>query len=437
MKRLRLLGAALLCAVPATASAQLYADFQTSLGNFSVDLFFQDVPRTVANFVALAEGSQPWLDARTYRYRTAVPFYDGLTFHRVIPGFVIQAGSPLGDGSDGPGYVIPDEFRKDESGDLLYKHLGAGVLSMANAAARHSGHSQFFITLSSQPSLDHVHTVFGKVSAGPGGGPTFEQGMAVIDAIANVPRDTNDRPQPSVFINHVGIRREGPAAQTFEPIAWQLPKVRGPMAISLGYQPPSPPAAARFLLGFDVRLFRALHILYSPNLTNWQRIFDSAIFDAEIPNATFDVTPESTGPAGFFQIIETDYSSLIARTLPQLSGGASVRLKFTAPFSLDLTINRSAGAGTWSAAGPPPSNGGLAFASYGGGAGDAGLFSPQMTLVFSGNSSPSAGGKFLLSLTPSLTFNADSMREGYFSAVGNAVGNEQVGGIGIFEVLTP
>jgi peptidyl-prolyl cis-trans isomerase B (cyclophilin B) len=135
------------------------AHIETSQGEIVLELFEDDAPGTVANFVGLAQGSKEWTDPKTGQ-RVKRPYYDGLTFHRVIDDFMIQGGCPLGNGSGGPGYTI-----KDELNGVRQKHL-RGSLSMAKTAAPDSGGSQFFICHSPQPHLDRKHTVFGQVVSG-------------------------------------------------------------------------------------------------------------------------------------------------------------------------------------------------------------------------------------------------------------------------------
>ncbi|WP_313972322.1 peptidylprolyl isomerase [uncultured Selenomonas sp.] len=151
------------------------AVFETNHGTFEIELFEDKAPITVKNFIDLAEKG----------------FYDGLIFHRVIDGFMIQGGDPNGTGTGGPGYVIPDEFHKD------LKHDSEGVLSMANAGPN-TGGSQFFITLAATPWLDGHHSVFGKVV----------KGMDVVREIGKVDTDFQDKPLAKVVMEKVTIRRE-------------------------------------------------------------------------------------------------------------------------------------------------------------------------------------------------------------------------------------
>jgi peptidyl-prolyl cis-trans isomerase A (cyclophilin A) len=160
----------------------LNATFKTSLGEFEVEFFHKDCPETVWNFVNLAEGRQ----------KTAKdgPFYNGLIFHRVIRGFMLQAGCPEGSGRGGPGYRFEDEFKPN------LKHTSEGILSMANAGPGTNG-SQFFITLGPTPHLDNRHTVFGKVT----------KGIDIIKKIGDTPTGAMDRPNTDVVINEVIINR--------------------------------------------------------------------------------------------------------------------------------------------------------------------------------------------------------------------------------------
>jgi peptidyl-prolyl cis-trans isomerase A (cyclophilin A) len=137
---------------------EMYATFQTSMGAIVVKLQPEKAPKTVENFVGLAEGTREWTDPRTGQ-KQKTPLYDGTVFHRVIPQFMIQGGDPLGTGTGGPGYKFADEIGPDN------KFSKAGLLAMANAGPNTNG-SQFFITEVPTPHLDRGHTIFGEVVKG-------------------------------------------------------------------------------------------------------------------------------------------------------------------------------------------------------------------------------------------------------------------------------
>ena len=164
----------------------LYADIETPKGNMIVKLEFEKVPNTVANFVTLAEGKNPFVSEEF----KGKPFYDGLKFHRVIADFMIQGGDPMGDGSGGPGYKFKDALQPD------LKHSKAGTLSMANAGPATNG-SQFFITHKEAPWLDNMHTIFGEVV----------EGLDIINKI-----ETDD------VIEKITIIRIGNSAKNFDAI---------------------------------------------------------------------------------------------------------------------------------------------------------------------------------------------------------------------------
>jgi peptidylprolyl isomerase len=192
-------------ATPASAdeslpASGLFAVFETSLGRFVCQLDYELAPVTVGNFVGLAEGTQEFLDPRTRQW-VRRPFYDGLKFHRVVKGFVVQAGDPLGDGTGGPGYAFMDEYSSELS------HDRPGVLSMANLGPGTTG-SQFFITLAPAERLDGRYNIFGHVISG----------MEVLHEMEKQPLmgPKNSTPVTDILLQHVRIVRRGSQAQDFD-----------------------------------------------------------------------------------------------------------------------------------------------------------------------------------------------------------------------------
>jgi peptidyl-prolyl cis-trans isomerase A (cyclophilin A) len=169
----------------------LYAHFTTTEGAFTARLFDEDAPNTVANFVGLAEGTKEWTDPRTSR-KAKTPYYNGTVFHRVIAGFMIQGGDPLGQGTGGPGYRFADEFSPK------LRHHKAGILSMANSGPNTNG-GQFFITLAETSWLNDKHSVFGEIV----------EGMDVVKKIgATATSKPGDRPLKPITIESVTIERK-------------------------------------------------------------------------------------------------------------------------------------------------------------------------------------------------------------------------------------
>ena len=176
------------------------ATLRTTHGDITVELFADRAPRTVENFVSLAEGTDDpdapieagtgaWEDPETDEKRTD-PLYSDVPFHRIISGFMLQCGDPTGTGRGGPGYTFDDEFHDE------LRHDGPGVLSMANRGPDTNG-SQFFITLDAQPHLDGDHAVFGEVV----------DGMDVVEEIGAVRTDPNDQPTEDVRLTSVDVER--------------------------------------------------------------------------------------------------------------------------------------------------------------------------------------------------------------------------------------
>lgn len=169
---------------------EMIAVFETNQGTFKVKLFADKAPKTVENFVGLAEGTKEYTDPKSGK-KTKSHFYDGLKFHRVIPNFMIQGGDPLGRGTGGPGYQFEDEFAPGLT------HSKPGILSMANAGPNTNG-SQFFVTVAATQWLDGKHSIFGEVV----------EGMDVVEKISKAKTAPGDRPLEDIVIKTLKIERK-------------------------------------------------------------------------------------------------------------------------------------------------------------------------------------------------------------------------------------
>ena len=295
----------------------LYADFTTSLGYFSCSLNYTNAPKTVASFIGLATGEQAWLDLNTGRARTD-PFYNGLTFHRVIKDFVIQTGSPNGQGTDGPGYVFQDEI------STTLKHDGAGVLSMANSGGDSNG-SQFFVTAAAASFLDGNYTIFGRVVSG----------LDVVSTINKVATDTSDKPKTNVVIQSIAIRRIGAAATAFDLHAQGLPVVTNPPTqLSLN--------GTNAALTFSNRLSADNRLFVSTNLTTWTASALGIDVAGPITNRT---TATATAPHGFFRIAQIQYPS--STFAPRNVVNRSLTLNFNGGLGAIVVNFDKAAAGTY------------------------------------------------------------------------------------------
>lgn len=199
--------------LPSSPDAQAHASpqpsgptviFDTTMGKMTCKLYSREAPRTVANFVGLADGSKEWTNPATHQKMHGKPLYDGTTFHRVIPGFMIQGGDPLGNGQGDPGYYVSDEFIPSLNFDV------PGRLGMANSGPNTDG-SQFFITTAPYPSLDQHYTIFGQCDT---------HSVLIAQSIEDVERDAHDKPLQAVTLNKVTIVPEGqpvPSAPSANP----------------------------------------------------------------------------------------------------------------------------------------------------------------------------------------------------------------------------
>jgi peptidyl-prolyl cis-trans isomerase A (cyclophilin A) len=311
------LGLSTLIAVGQTSG--IFADFTTSMGSFTCQLDFTNAPRTTANFIGLATGQRAWLDLPSGRARTNA-FYNGLTFHRVIAGFMNQGGSPNGQGTDGPGYAFTDEF----SPGLVFDSFG--VLAMANSGPNSDG-AQFFITVAPFTSGNNVYSIFGRLTAGSN----------VVYAINHVATDANDKPLTNVVIQQVSIRRVGAAAQAFNIDAQGLPIVTNlPLRIAT--------TASQVTLTFTNRQY-ADNRLYSA--TNLSGAWTSDALGIEITTPfSNSVQQAKDASRGFYSMAQIQYAS--STFAPKTIYGRTLTLNFTSGLSGTLTITfDSAGGGNY------------------------------------------------------------------------------------------
>jgi peptidyl-prolyl cis-trans isomerase A (cyclophilin A) len=296
-----LLGMVMLVAAGAGAQTNgIFADFTTSLGSFTCQLSYSNSPAAVANFIGLVTGERPWLDLPTGEMRTT-PFYNGLTFHRVIAGFMNQGGSPNGQGSDGPGYTFADQFNP------LLTFGTPWILAMANSGPDSNG-SQFFTTVAPYTSGNNSYVIFGRVVSGTN----------VVAAINKVATDSNDKPLTNVVIQQVTIRRVGAAAEAFDINAQALPIVTNtPLNLA--------PSTSSLSVTFSNRLYADNRWYSSTNLSEWTS--NSLGIEISTP-ATNSLQVATDAPQKFFRLAQILYPSstfapknVLGRTLTMVFTG--------------------------------------------------------------------------------------------------------------------
>lgn len=314
-------GLFLLWAFGATAQTNgIFADFTTSLGNFTCQLSYSNSPVAVANFVGLATGQRAWLDLNTGEARTNA-FYDGLTFHRVVAGFMIQGGSPNGLGTDGPGYAFADQFNPQLNFD------GPWILAMANSGTNSNG-SQFFVTVAPFTPGNNNYVIFGRVVAGTN----------VVTAISQVATNANSKPLTNVVIEQVAIRRVGTAAQSFDVNAYGLPLVT-----NIPLQPGE--VGQRFSLTFSNRLYADNRLYVATNLNQWTA--NELGIQVTPPNSN-SVPVAMDAPAKFFRFAQVQYAS--STFAPQDVFGKKLVMRLTSTQTNTIVFD-ARGGGTYNLTG--------------------------------------------------------------------------------------
>jgi cyclophilin family peptidyl-prolyl cis-trans isomerase len=324
----QLVVAATLLVFTSIGSAQytngIYAEFNTSLGSYTCALYYAQSPKAVANFIGLATGQRAWLDLPSGVVKTN-PFYNGTIFHRVIAGFMIQGGSPNGVGTDGPAYSFVDEFTNTLRFDSF------GVLAMANSGPDSNG-SQYFVTVSPQPGLNDVHTIFGKLYGGSN----------VVYAINHATTDGNDKPLTNVVVQSVNIRRIGTAANAFDISTNGLPLVTN-LNLKIAR------AGANVSLTFSNRLYADNRLYSSSNLSSWTANQLGIETVAPVSNTNL----ESAGaPAQFFRAAQIQYPS--STLAPKNMLNRTLTLSFNAGVGTIVIAFDSSGGGAYTYSGGSP-----------------------------------------------------------------------------------
>src|SRR5260221_2486616 len=315
---------ALLAAVGASAQTNgIFADFNTSLGSFTCQLSYSNAPKAVANFIGLATGQRPWLDLTNGEVRTA-PFYNGLTFHRVIKGFMDQTGSPNALGTDGPGYAFVDEFSS------LLNFNTPWIMGMANSGP-HSNGSQFFVTVEPYPSGNDTYTVFGRVVSRTN----------VVAAINQVSTDTTDKPLTNVYLQQVTIRRVGSAALATDINAQGLPVVTNiPINLAEG--------SGNVSLTFSNRSYADNRWYSTTNLASWSQ--NKLGIEIAAPSSNSIIVLADT-PQKFFRFAQVQYPSSTFAPKDVLSRTLTMNLIYTGGAATNTIVFDNSGGGTYTLVG--------------------------------------------------------------------------------------
>ncbi len=335
VKGLVILGMLIVSAV--TSNAQytngIYAEFNTSMGSYTCRLEYAIAPKTCANFIGLVTGGQSWLDIPSGVTKTN-PFYPGTTFHRVIAGFMNQGGSKNALGTDGPGYQFVDEFSPS------LRHDSFGVLSMANSGPDSNG-AQYFITVSPQPSLNDVHSVFGKVYGGSN----------VVYAINQAATGANDKPLTNITVNSINIRRVGASAIGFDITTNGLPTVTN-LNVKIAK------VATNISLTFTNRLDVENKLYFSSTLASWNST--SIGVETSADGLTNSIFFSTTSTQQFFKMAQIKYASTLLP--PRSVAGRVITIVFTngASGTLVTTVN-SGGNGSYTYNSSP---GAVLFSTY-------------------------------------------------------------------------
>lgn len=306
----------------------IFAEFNTSMGNYTCVVYYASAPKAAASFIGLATGKKAWLDLPSGLVKTN-PFYNGLTFHRVIANFVIQTGSPNGVGTDGPGYAFVDET----TNGLLFDKFG--VLAMANSGPDSNGSQFFILATNSYPSLNGGYTVFGQLYGGSN----------VVAAINHVATDANGKPLTNVIINSVRIVTNGAAAANF----YANLGAQG-LAVVTNLNLSIAKSGASNSLVFSNRLYADNRLYSSGDLLSWTANLLGIEIAPPVGNTNLQAM---TAAAQFYRAAQIQYPS--STFAPKNLYGRTLTLFYTSGIiGTNIQIFDSAGTGTYNFTGSTP-----------------------------------------------------------------------------------
>lgn len=316
------------------ANAQITADMVvsqdgTTIGTLTIELDHIAAPMATANFIGLASGKLPWIDSTTGVVQYNKPYYDGLTFHRVIDGFMNQGGSPNGLGTDGPGYAFHDGVEVNNGLD----HALPYRISMANSGFDSNG-SQFFLTVAPTTWLDGKHIVFGQVQE-------TGDSRGVVDSINKVavvdPATSDNRPVLPVIIESVTVHYNG---VTFDPSAQGLPAVSSP-ALAATITP------STSQIEFNQPAGSSFHLAYSGDLTNWTKSSTRALEIEDSPQASFPVPENAIGSSQqFFSPALVTYNP--DTWMPSTLANQTLTVEFSAAALMVFVFDATGDTASWS-----------------------------------------------------------------------------------------
>ncbi len=333
----------LLTAVCGLVRGDIFADIavtrgEESLGTIRIKLEHEKVPRVVAAFIGLATGERAWIDPATKEVKRGVPYYDGIIFHRLDHDFVIQGGDPLGTGSNGPGYVVQDQFHPD------LRHSSRYVVSTAKSTNPNTFGSQFFITLRDTSNLDDKHSVFGTVISDE----TFPDSRALIDSFTDdsiFPTGDGERPMTEIVMESVTISGSSLAGFDLDDPTLRLPVVvEEPPVVRPLLTAATDDEEQSFAVVFDRKALHDYFVLFGPDLQN--PTYRANVLSADADSAFQLGLGIPQQRSEFYRHIAVDYSLLHNPDPAEVTNGSSFEFSLSNDETLTITAD-GAGGGSW------------------------------------------------------------------------------------------